>query len=561
VRTGLYDEVRAAYNIEITPRGRALGLETAHHNDSAQRPTPGAESAVSSTGGFTAADWRFAKLAIEEAEKSVSEGDGRVHPKVGVVVVRDDRVLGVAHRGEIPSCHAEFIVLERKLAETSIVGATVYTTLEPCTKRNHPKVPCAQRLAERKVARVVIGMFDPNPDITTHGQQILRDANIITDVFPHELMCEVEDLNRDFKRMHRTTTGSGAPKVGTPLPAVTLPTPSGNRLEVVSEPATSQIGRAPSPPIHHHPCDNLSLRLELRGHKLVGFLENLGIAAVQQCSAYIDAVEEWIPELDDFRKIDFSCRVILGTQRIGAGEKNQSASAVVDASPDGRQLRMPNDEWNITEFVIPREGTWRFTFRVLGDGTGRQESHFIEWRCGQPPRLVARPQLSPAQRFANRQAALLKEREQERDAENDIRGRKASALDRAPAQLEALKVLLKQQGESLNGVVPDIHFSFNEAGKYLEAGKFAVCLEEYQGYDPFRFGIRAGLHPHAMQSMAELPQITSSYHNKFFGAVLPDQSFTWAAQGSDEMYSNDQIVSEAIKALEDLIFTDQRADR
>jgi len=155
----------------------------------------------------------------------------------------------------------------------------------------------------------------------------------------------------------------------------------------------------------------------------------------------------------------------------------------------------------------------------------------------------------------------LEERRRERDAENDIRSRKAAALERAPAQLEALKVLLKQQGESLNGVLPDIHFSFNEARRYLEAGKFAVCLEEYQGYDPFRFGINVGLHPDAMQRMAELPQITSSYRNKFFGAVLPDQSFTWAAQDSDEMYSNDQIVSEALQALEDMIFADQRADR
>src|SRR5687768_14278463 len=107
-------------------------------------------------------DVEFMKLAIEEMRKSQDESDDRVHPRVGVVVVKDDVVVG-AHRGEVKlGEHAEYTALERKLAEDIIAGATVYTTLEPCTTRNHPKVPCAERLVERRVARVFIGMLDPN---------------------------------------------------------------------------------------------------------------------------------------------------------------------------------------------------------------------------------------------------------------------------------------------------------------------------------------------------------------------------------------------------------------
>ena len=147
-------------------------------------------------------DRRFARLAIEEARKSVAQPDGRVHPNVGAVVVKNGVELSKAHRGERPENHAEYIALEKKLADEAVAGATVYTTLEPCTTRNHPKIPCAQRLIERRVTRVVMGMLDPDKRITGRGQRKLREAGIATDFFPPDLMSEVEELNREFTR-HR----------------------------------------------------------------------------------------------------------------------------------------------------------------------------------------------------------------------------------------------------------------------------------------------------------------------------------------------------------------------
>jgi pyrimidine deaminase RibD-like protein/NTP pyrophosphatase (non-canonical NTP hydrolase) len=144
---------------------------------------------------------RFIELAIDEAEKSAPE-DTRVHPKVGVVAVKDLQLLGSAHRGEIAGSHAEY-VLEEKLKAVGLAGATLYTTLEPCTTRQHPKIPCAQRLVDRKVSRVVIGMLDPNSEISGKGQMLLRQANVATDFFPPDLMARVEELNRDFIRAHR----------------------------------------------------------------------------------------------------------------------------------------------------------------------------------------------------------------------------------------------------------------------------------------------------------------------------------------------------------------------
>jgi pyrimidine deaminase RibD-like protein len=142
----------------------------------------------------------FARMAIDEARKSISENDGRPRPKVGAVIVKRGQVLSSAYRGELRGNHAEFIALEKKLNDESVVGATVYTTLEPCTTRNPPKIPCAERLIERKVARVVIGMVDPDLRISGQGIRKLVAANIEVSLFPHDLVLELEELNRDFTR-------------------------------------------------------------------------------------------------------------------------------------------------------------------------------------------------------------------------------------------------------------------------------------------------------------------------------------------------------------------------
>jgi pyrimidine deaminase RibD-like protein len=152
-----------------------------------------------------ALDRIFCEEAIIVARKSITENDAKPHPHVGVVIVKDGKILATGFRGESGiGDHGEYCAL-KKLKGADVQGATVYTTLEPCSERNPPKKSCTERLIDGKVARVVSGSADK--DESVYGHSTLVEAGIEIGFFPHELMQELHALNKKWSDSRRAKQG------------------------------------------------------------------------------------------------------------------------------------------------------------------------------------------------------------------------------------------------------------------------------------------------------------------------------------------------------------------
>jgi diaminohydroxyphosphoribosylaminopyrimidine deaminase / 5-amino-6-(5-phosphoribosylamino)uracil reductase len=132
------------------------------------------------------------RLAIEEGE--LARGTTGNNPWVGCAIVSPcGELLGRGHTLGPGEDHAEIAAARHAHANGhSVAGATLYSTLEPCSF--HGRTPaCARSIAERGIARVVIGMRDPHPRVDGEGIRILREAGV--DVV--EGVCE-DDVRRQL---------------------------------------------------------------------------------------------------------------------------------------------------------------------------------------------------------------------------------------------------------------------------------------------------------------------------------------------------------------------------
>ena len=148
---------------------------------------------------LTESDIHWMSLALTWAEKAMYITTP--NPRVGCVIVNAQGVLlGAGHTQIAGQAHAEIMALrDAKQQGHDVAGATAYVTLEPCSHQGHTG-PCCDALIQAGLARVVVAVQDPNPQVSGNGIARLRQAGIQVDV--GVLEDKARSLNLGFfKRM------------------------------------------------------------------------------------------------------------------------------------------------------------------------------------------------------------------------------------------------------------------------------------------------------------------------------------------------------------------------
>lgn len=140
---------------------------------------------------------------MAEALRAAARGVGAVEPNppVGTVIVRDGRIIATGYHAKFGGPHAEAAALADAADRgEDPAGATMYVTLEPCCAFAGKKTPpCSEAIIQAGLARVVIAMADPDPNVAGRGSKQLRQAGITVEIGCRER--EARDLLRAYVKL------------------------------------------------------------------------------------------------------------------------------------------------------------------------------------------------------------------------------------------------------------------------------------------------------------------------------------------------------------------------
>ena len=161
--------------------------------------------------------------ALQLAEQAIGVSDP--NPRVGCVIGRaDGQVLGTGSTQQAGGPHAEVMALRAARAGAHDVrdmhGATAWVTLEPCSHHGRTP-PCCDALIDAGIARVVVGVVDPAPEVAGAGVKRLRAAGIEVVMADDDIAHAARELNIGFFSRHQRGRPWVRSKIAASLDGVT----------------------------------------------------------------------------------------------------------------------------------------------------------------------------------------------------------------------------------------------------------------------------------------------------------------------------------------------------
>lgn len=147
----------------------------------------------------------FMARAIELAMKG--KGHTRPNPAVGAVIVKDGRIIGEGWHKRAGGDHAEVAAIKNALESgaNTLEGATIYVTLEPCSKPGRVGA-CTDAIKAAGLSEAVYAVSDPNPVNADRAAKVLLDSGVKcrkASCSP-EIIAKAQELVADFAK-HVTT--------------------------------------------------------------------------------------------------------------------------------------------------------------------------------------------------------------------------------------------------------------------------------------------------------------------------------------------------------------------
>lgn len=144
-------------------------------------------------------DQMFMVKALALAKKAW--GSTGINPRVGALIVKNNRLIGQGYHRQLGEAHAEICAMID--AGKQARGATLYVNLEPCCCIGRTP-PCVVSIVKAGIKKVVVAMSDPNPLVNGKGLEYLKAHRV--DVSTGILADKAKELNNWYSKYIKTKT-------------------------------------------------------------------------------------------------------------------------------------------------------------------------------------------------------------------------------------------------------------------------------------------------------------------------------------------------------------------